>query len=86
MVTGKGKKRSQSRKTDDKESCCASADSAPEASSAECCASGTHPGGGSAQEMFKDFLGKAFAPGALDVVQKELLAVALAVAVQCDAC
>jgi len=31
-------------------------------------------------------MGRAFAPGALDGVQKELMAIAFSVAVQCDSC
>ncbi len=35
---------------------------------------------------FQQFMGAAFAPGALDVVQKELMTIALSVAVQCEPC
>ncbi len=31
-------------------------------------------------------MGKAFAPGALDAVQKEIMTIALSVAVQCEPC
>ena len=41
---------------------------------------------GSPQEAFQDFMGKAFAPGALDAVQKEIMTIALSVAVQCEPC
>jgi selenide,water dikinase len=51
----------------------------------ECCAGGS----GSparALEMFQDFMGTAMQPGAVDVVTKELIAVALALAVHCVPC
>jgi selenide,water dikinase len=51
----------------------------------ECCAGGS----GSpdrALEMFQDFMGTAMQPGAVDVVTKELIAVALALAVHCIPC
>jgi len=41
---------------------------------------------GAPQEAFQDFMGKAFAPGALDAAQKEIMTVALSVAVQCEPC
>ena len=44
------------------------------------------PAGGSAQQAFQHFMSTAFAPGALDVVQKELITIALSVAVQCEPC
>jgi selenide,water dikinase len=50
-----------------------------------CCAGGA----GSpeqAMKMFQDFMGTALQPGALDVVTKELLAVALALVVDCEQC
>jgi AhpD family alkylhydroperoxidase len=50
-----------------------------------CCAGGS----GSpdlALEMFQDFMGTAMQPGAVDVVTKELIAVALALAVHCVPC
>jgi selenide,water dikinase len=52
------------------ESCCAHDSAAPDA----------------ALEKFQDFLGAAMAPGALDAVTKELLAVALGLAVHCVPC
>jgi AhpD family alkylhydroperoxidase len=67
------------------EACCA----APAAgTSADCCAP-TAPAPAappSAQAAFQQFMGAAFAPGALDVVQKELMTIALSVAVQCEPC
>jgi AhpD family alkylhydroperoxidase len=55
---------------------------------ASCCpdAQGSPAGPASAQQAFQQFMSAAFAPGALDVVQKELTTIALSVAVQCDAC
>jgi AhpD family alkylhydroperoxidase len=41
---------------------------------------------GAAEQAFKQFLSAAFAPGALDAVQKELTIIALSVAVQCEPC
>ena len=37
-------------------------------------------------DKFQDFLGAALAPGALDAVTKELLAIALGLAVHCMPC
>lgn len=51
-----------------------------------CCSGGSHAGPGEAQNAFSEFMAKAIAPGALDIVQKELIAIALSVAVQCDKC
>jgi selenide,water dikinase len=65
------------------EACCATP-----APSAECCAP-TAPAPAappSAQAAFQQFMGAALAPGALDVVQKELMTIALSVAVQCEPC
>jgi len=61
---------------------------AQEAQSAEdrCCASEATGGASSAQEAFQRFMAAAFAPGALDVIQKELMTIALSVAVQCEPC
>jgi len=63
--------------------CCAAA-----TTDAECCAH--QPAGatgmGAAEQAFKQFLSAAFAPGALDAVQKELTIIALSVAVQCEPC
>ena len=54
---------------------------------AECCAPGSSPATpGDAEEAFSQFMSKAFAPGALDIVQKELMTIALSVAVQCEPC
>jgi len=67
------------------EVCCAAApaDSA--------CCDDAHAGGwaapaGSVQQAFQRFMAAAFAPGALDVVQKELITIALSVAIQCEPC
>ncbi len=50
-----------------------------------CCEHGSASSEG-ALEKFQDFMGAALAPGALDVVTKELLAVALGLAVHCVPC
>ncbi len=53
----------------------------------ECCAPGTvAAAAGTAETAFGQFMSKAFAPGALDVIQKELMTIALSVAVQCESC
>jgi selenide,water dikinase len=53
----------------------------------ECCASDdTQAATATASEAFQRFMAAAFAPGALDVVQKELMTIALSVAVQCEPC
>lgn len=52
---------------------------------AECCAHGAgNPG--DALKMFQEFMGTALQPGALDVVTKELIAVALGLVVGCVPC
>jgi AhpD family alkylhydroperoxidase len=51
----------------------------------ECCAGGSGTPDRSL-EMFQDFMGTALRPGAVDVVTKELIAVALALAVHCVPC
>jgi len=58
------------------------------AAAEKCCSTESAPAGsaGSPQEAFQDFMGKAFAPGALDAVQKEIMTIALSVAVQCEPC
>jgi len=53
---------------------------------AECCAPGTAAAAGAAHGAFQQFMAAVFAPGALDVVQKELTTIALSVAVQCGPC
>jgi AhpD family alkylhydroperoxidase len=54
---------------------------------AACCAhEGPGAGGGSAMEKFEDFLGTAMQPGSVDVVTKELIAIALGLAVHCVPC
>jgi selenide,water dikinase len=75
----------------------ADAQAAPEAAT-PCCAEpavaraccghdgASSTGMGTAAQAFQKFLAKAFAPGALDAVQKELTILALSVAVQCDPC
>jgi selenide,water dikinase len=50
-----------------------------------CCAGGSGRAD-QAMGMFKDFMGASLEPGALDVVTKELMAVALALAVDCEDC
>jgi selenide,water dikinase len=53
-----------------------------------CCAE-EKPAGmatGGAQQAFQQFMSAAFAPGAIDVIQKELMTIALSVAVQCKPC
>ena len=50
-----------------------------------CCSHGAASADG-AVEKFQDFLSTAMAPGALDVVTKELLAIALGLAVHCVPC
>ena len=51
----------------------------------QCCAHGAASAEG-AVEKFQDFLGAAMTPGALDVVTKELMAIALGLAVHCVPC
>jgi selenide,water dikinase len=51
----------------------------------ECCAEGSGTPD-LAMGMFQDFMGTALKPGALDVVTKELIAVALGLAVNCVPC
>jgi AhpD family alkylhydroperoxidase len=50
------------------------------------CCSHVPGGGGDALKRFSDFLGSAMAPGALDVVTKEHIAIALGLAVHCVPC
>ena len=50
-----------------------------------CCAPGSTPTEDS-MKMFMSFMGTAMAPGALDVVTKEYIAIALALAVNCVPC
>jgi len=66
------------------EACCAAVPA-----DAACCGDapvGLHAAGGSAQQAFQRFMAAAFAPGALDIVQKELITIALSVAVLCEPC
>ncbi len=72
---------------------CCSGGQQPERNNAiECCsasADGSAVGGaaaGNAEAAFRQFMGKAFSPGALDVLQKEITTIALSVAVQCEPC
>lgn len=51
-----------------------------------CCAHGTAPTGEGTLALFQKFMGAAMAPGAIDVVTKELLAIALGLAVHCEPC
>lgn len=64
--------------------------SRPDAAVESCCstAPAAAPGnpGDTTQEAFEQFIGKAFAPGTLDAVQKEIMTIALSVAVQCEPC
>ncbi len=53
--------------------------------SEECCAGGSGTPD-RALGMFQDFMGAAMRPGAVDIVTKELIAVALALAVHCVPC
>lgn len=53
---------------------------------ADCCSAEVAGQAESAPEAFKLFMGKVFAPGALDIVQKELMTIALSVAVLCEPC
>ncbi len=58
-----------------------------EANTEECCAPGSAPADASeTQRRFSQFMGAAFGPGALDVVQKELVTIALSVATRCEPC
>jgi AhpD family alkylhydroperoxidase len=59
-----------------------------EKAAAKCCApdASQNNSAGTAQEAFEEFMGKAFAPGALDAAQKEIMTIALSVAVQCEPC
>jgi len=50
-----------------------------------CCAEGSETSDKS-MDLFQDFMGTALRPGAVDVVTKELIAVALALAVNCVSC
>jgi len=71
---------------------CAAPLPAPQPAAAEgpqetCCAPGAEAAGaGAAPEAFQRFMAAALAPGALDAVQKELMTIALSVAVQCGPC
>ena len=56
-----------------------------EASETECCAHGAGTPD-KAMGMFQEFMGTAMQPGAIDVVTKELIAVALGLAVGCVPC
>jgi selenide,water dikinase len=64
------------------------AEAVERAGAEECCAPGTEgvTDTATAGQAFQQFMAKAFAPGALDVVQKELMTIALSVAVQCEPC
>ncbi len=61
--------------------------SSKEEDSAACCAHGdTGVAAGSALAQFQQFLAATLQPGAIDVVSKELIAVALGLAVHCVPC
>ena len=51
-----------------------------------CCAHDDSGPAGDTIGIFEDFLGSAMSPGALDVVTKELMAIALGLAVHCVPC
>jgi len=51
-----------------------------------CCAHGNSAPSDNTLAVFQDFMGAAMAPGALDVVTKELMAIALGLAVHCVPC
>jgi len=92
MVMGKGDKTLQAtpangNTSEQKEAACCASHSAEVSAAEACCETGaTSAEAGAAQKAFQQFLAKAFAPGALDVVQKELMTIALSVAVQCKDC
>ena len=92
MVMGKGEKTLQAtpangNTSEQKEAACCATHPAEVSAAEACCETGATPAeAGAAQEAFQQFLAKAFAPGALDVVQKELMTIALSVAVQCKDC
>lgn len=92
MVSGKepGKTRRSAAATQSDEGaadCCAAREPVASAQPAECCAPGAGPADASAtQNAFSQFMASAFSPGALDIVQKEVAAIALSVAVQCEPC
>jgi selenide, water dikinase len=73
-----------------KQDCCCGAQQAQESQEACCSGTQTPPqvngAGAGAQQAFKQFMASALAPGALDVVQKEIITIALSVAVQCEGC
>jgi len=52
----------------------------------ECCSHSETGGSGDAMAAFQSFMGLAMAPGAIDVVTKELMAIALGLAVHCVPC
>jgi selenide, water dikinase len=62
-----------------KNACCTPAAS-------ECCSGGDSASAGAPEAAFLAFTGKTLAPGALDVAQKEIMTIALSVAVQCEDC
>ena len=52
----------------------------------EVCCAHDSAGPDNAMKMFRDFMGAAMSPGAVDVVTKELIAIALGLAVHCVPC
>ena len=58
----------------------------PEAKDSECCSADPNADPGQVGEAHGKFMGAALAPGAIDVVQKELMAIALAVLARCGPC
>ncbi len=66
--------------------CCAAHSGVESAPGAESCSQAASPAAPGAPEAFKQFMAAVTAPGTLDAVQKELMIVALSVAVQCEPC
>lgn len=71
------------------EPCCSSHGTASTDSEAGCCSENQSQqvtGAPDIQRAFQQFMTAAFAPGALDVIQKEIITIALAVATGCEPC
>ena len=70
---------------DDQNACCAATTARTPAA---CCPAQlpTGPAASTAGQAFERFMAAAFSPGALDVIQKELITLALSVALQCEPC
>ncbi|MBA4388260.1 MAG: selenide, water dikinase SelD [Verrucomicrobia bacterium] len=82
VISGKDKTMSRTKAV--KTACC-SGDAGKSEEQEECC-SHAAAGSGDAMKLFTDFMGKVLAPGAVDVVTKEQIAVALGLAVHCVPC